>query len=172
MPAPPCPRGSAQRPAWARRDLHRAVPLAPWPPLPTLHGWKPRPNLAPGAPEFLCRLSGRLESRGSILRRHSDSRLEVRQAAASSSSQYRSGRGLLIGELADGEPIMVAEGQVPPDEPSSYAFEELGNGLLAIFGLSQHALDRGCGETTTRDVDRHGILRKKPCPRSLRKTES
>jgi len=87
--------------------------------------------------EFLCRLSGRLESRGSILRRHSDSRLEVRQAAASSSSQYRSGRGLLIGELADGEPIMVAEGQVPPDEPTSYALKSLATACSRFSGLAR-----------------------------------
>ena len=37
--------------------------------------------------------------------------------------------------------IMVAEGQVPPDELAAYALEEFSNGLLAIFWLSQHALD-------------------------------
>jgi hypothetical protein len=31
---------------------------------------------------------------------------------------------------------MVAEGQVPPDEPAAYAFEEFGNGFLTIFRLS------------------------------------
>jgi hypothetical protein len=33
----------------------------------------------------------------------------------------------------------VAEGQVPPDEPTSDALEELGNCFLTIFWLSQHA---------------------------------
>jgi hypothetical protein len=36
---------------------------------------------------------------------------------------------------------MVAEGQVPPDEPTAYVLEEFGNGFLTIFRLSQHALD-------------------------------
>jgi len=47
----------------------------------------------------------------SIFRRHRDGRLDVRQTAARSSSQYRRGRGLLIRELANGQPIMVAKGQ-------------------------------------------------------------
>jgi hypothetical protein len=36
---------------------------------------------------------------------------------------------------------MVAEGQVPPDEPAAYALEEFGNGFLTIFWLRQHAFD-------------------------------
>jgi hypothetical protein len=36
---------------------------------------------------------------------------------------------------------MVTKGQVPPDELTAYALEELGNGLLTIFWLSQHAFD-------------------------------
>jgi hypothetical protein len=30
----------------------------------------------------------------------------------------------------------VAEGQVPADEPASYALEEFGNGFLTVFWLS------------------------------------
>src|SRR5262245_2474849 len=52
---------------------------------------------------------------------------------------------------------MVAEGQVPADEPASYALEEFGNGFLTIFWLSQHALDGVRSKTPARDVDRHGI---------------
>jgi hypothetical protein len=51
------------------------------------------------------------------------------------------GGGLLIRELANDQPIMVAERQVPPDEPTSYTLEEFRNGFLTIFWLSQHALD-------------------------------
>jgi hypothetical protein len=36
---------------------------------------------------------------------------------------------------------VVTKGQVPPDEPTAYALEELGNGFLTIFWLSQHAFD-------------------------------
>jgi hypothetical protein len=36
---------------------------------------------------------------------------------------------------------MVTKGQVLPDEPTAHALEELGNGFLTIFWLSQHAFD-------------------------------
>jgi hypothetical protein len=44
---------------------------------------------------------------------------------------------------------MVAEGQVPPDEPTSYALEELGNSFLTIFWLSQHAFHGVRSKPTT-----------------------
>src|SRR6266851_2785258 len=52
---------------------------------------------------------------------------------------------------------MVAEGQVPPDELAPYTLEEVGNRILAILRLSQHAFDGVGSETTTGNVDRHGI---------------
>src|SRR6185436_19523637 len=88
---------------------------------------------ASGAPEVLRRLSSRLEGGVSIFRRHGDGRLVVRQTASRSSSQYRRGRSLLIGELTNSQPIMMAKGQVPPDELAAYALEEFGNGFLTIF---------------------------------------
>jgi hypothetical protein len=36
---------------------------------------------------------------------------------------------------------MMTEGQVPPNEFTSYALKEFGNGFLSVFWLSQHALD-------------------------------
>jgi hypothetical protein len=39
-------------------------------------------------------------------------------------------------ELSNNQPIMVAEGRVPADEPASYALEEFGNGFLTISGLA------------------------------------
>jgi hypothetical protein len=39
---------------------------------------------------------------------HGDGRLDVRQTAARSSSQYRRGRSLLIRELTNGQPIINA----------------------------------------------------------------
>src|SRR6516225_5216081 len=103
---------------------------------------KSRPSLrAPGAAEVLRGLSGRYEGGVSIFCCHGDGRLDVGQTASRSSSQYRGGRSLLIRELANGQPIMVAKGQVPPDELAAHALEELGNGFLTIFRLSQHALD-------------------------------
>ena len=48
----------------------------------------------------LC-LSGGYESGVSILRRHRRGRLDIRQAASRGSSEYRSGGGLGVGELAD-----------------------------------------------------------------------
>src|SRR5262249_46611112 len=93
----------------------------------------------------------------SILCRHGDGRLDFRQTAATRSGQYRRGCGPLIGELANDQEIMVAEGQVPPDQPAADTLEEFRNGFLTIFWLSQHALDGVCSATTTRDVDRHGI---------------
>ena len=35
---------------------------------------------------------------------------------------------------------MVAERQVPPDEPTAYALVEFGNGFFAIFGLASMPL--------------------------------
>src|SRR5262249_22214051 len=92
-----------------------------------------------------------------IFRCHSDGRLDVRQAASTSRSQDSRSRCLLVREFTNGQPIMVPECQVPPDELTSYALEEFGNGFLAIFWLSQHTLDSVCSVTPTRDVDRHGI---------------
>src|SRR4029453_6528339 len=119
---------------------------------------KSRTNLrAPGAAEALRRLSSGLECGVSIFRRHRDGRLAFRQTASRGSGQYRRGGGLFIRELANNQPIMVAEGQVPPYEPASHALEEFGNGFLTIFWLSQHALDGVRSKTPARDVDRHGI---------------
>ena len=56
---------------------------------------------------------------------------------------------------------MMAEGKVPPNEPAAYVLEEFGNGFLTIFGLRPHSFDSVCSETTTRDVDRHGIFPEK-----------
>ncbi len=67
----------------------------------------------------------------SIFRRHRDGRLDIRQAAARSSGQYRRGGSLLIRELANSQPIMVAKSQIPPDELAAYALEEFGNGFLS-----------------------------------------
>jgi PAS domain-containing protein len=51
---------------------------------------KSRPNLrAPSAPEALRRLAGGFKGSCSIFRRHSDGRLDFRQTASRSSSQYR-----------------------------------------------------------------------------------
>jgi hypothetical protein len=36
---------------------------------------------------------------------------------------------------------MAAEGQVPPDEPTSNTLEEFSNRFLTIFWLCQHAFD-------------------------------
>jgi len=43
--------------------------------------------------------------------------------------------------LLSGNSPMASQSQVPPDEPTAYALEELGNGFLTIFWLSQHAFD-------------------------------
>src|SRR6516225_4882554 len=101
-----------------------------------------RPNLrAPGAAESLRRLSGRYEGGVSVFCCHGDGRLHFGQTASTSSGQYRRGRGLLVRELANDQEIMVAEGQVPPDELAADALEEFRDGLLTILRLSQHALD-------------------------------
>ena len=63
-----------------------------------------------GTPEGFCCLSGGYESAVSILRRHRWSCLHIRQAASRGSGEYRSGGGLIIGELANNEPVMAAEG--------------------------------------------------------------
>jgi hypothetical protein len=96
---------------------------------------------APGTPEGFCCLSGGYESSVSILCRHRRGRLDIGQAASSGSGEYCSGSGRGIGELANNEPVMTAEGQVPLDEPASDTLEEFGHGFLTIFRLTDHALD-------------------------------
>src|SRR5262249_48408794 len=104
---------------------------------------------APGTPEIPCRLSSRLEGSLGLLRCHCDGCLDFSQTASSSSSQYRRGRSLFIRELANNQEIMVTEGQVPPDEPTSYALAEFGNSFLTIFWFGQHALDSLWSEPPT-----------------------
>ena len=72
----------------------------------------------------------------SIFRRHRDGRLDVRQTAARGSSQYRRGGSLLIRELANSQPIMVAKGQIPADELSSYTLEGLATASSRFSGLA------------------------------------
>jgi hypothetical protein len=69
----------------------------------------------------------------SILCAHSDSRFDVRQTTAASNRQDRGSRRFLVPEFTNRHPIMAAEGQVPPDEPTSNTFEEFGNRFLTIF---------------------------------------
>ena len=71
---------------------------------------------ASGTPEGLCCLGGGYESGVSILRRHRRGRLDISQAASRGSGEYRRGGGPIIRELGNTQPVMVAEGQVPPDE--------------------------------------------------------
>jgi hypothetical protein len=72
----------------------------------------------------------------SIVRRHRRGRLDIRQASSRGGGEYRSGGGLIIGELANNQPVMAAKGQVPLDEPASDTLEEFGNGFLTIFRLT------------------------------------
>src|SRR5262249_21781437 len=64
-----------------------------------------RTLLTPGAPEVLRRLCGRYEGGVSFFCCHGNGRLDVRQAASRSSSQYRRGRSLLIRELTNGRKV-------------------------------------------------------------------
>src|SRR5207237_5103635 len=82
----------------------------------------------PGAPELPCRLSSRLESSCSIFGCHSDGRLNVRQTASRCRRQHRGSCGLLVRKLTNGQPVVVTKRQVPPNKPTAYAFEEVGNG--------------------------------------------
>src|SRR6516165_3547058 len=105
---------------------------------------KSRPSLrTPGAPKVLRCLCGGLERCVSILCAHSDSRFDVRQTTAAGGSQDRGSRRFLVREFTNRHPIMVAEGQVPPDEPTSNTLEEFSNRFLTIFWLCQHAFDSG-----------------------------
>src|SRR3974390_986937 len=69
---------------------------------------------APGAPEGLCCLLGGYECGVSILRRHRRDRLDISQAASRGSGEYRRGGGLIIRELGNTQPIMVAEVKYHP----------------------------------------------------------
>src|SRR5262249_351639 len=103
---------------------------------------KSRPSLrTPGAPKVLRCLCGSLERCVSILCAHSDSRFDVRQTTAAGGSQDRGSRRFLVREFTNRHPIMAAEGQVPPDEPTSNTLEEFSNRFLTIFWLCQHAFD-------------------------------
>ena len=94
------------------------------------------PLCASGTPEDFCCLSGGYESAVSILRRHRWGRLYIRQAPSRGSGEYRSGGGLIIGELANYQPVMAAKGQVPLDEPASDTLEELETASLRFSGLA------------------------------------
>src|SRR6516225_1644602 len=96
---------------------------------------------APGTSEGLCCLCGGYESGVSILRRHRRGRLDISQAASRGSGEYRRGGGPIIRELCNTQPVMVAEGQVPPDELAADTLTKFGDGFLTIFRLSHHALD-------------------------------
>src|SRR3974390_3834 len=96
---------------------------------------------ASGAPESLCRLPGRFEGRCGIFSCHSDGRLNVGQTASSRSSKHCRRCGLLVRELTNGHPVMAAKGQVPPNELTPHAVEELGNRVLTIFCFSQYPFD-------------------------------
>src|SRR5215831_20272314 len=85
---------------------------------------------APGTPEGLCCLSGGYESGVSILCRHRRGRLDISQAASRGSGEYRRGGGLIIRELSNAQPIMVAEGQIPSDELAADTLAEFGDGFL------------------------------------------
>src|SRR6516162_8285602 len=105
---------------------------------------KSRPSLrTPGAPKILRCLCGSLERCVSILCAHSDSRFDVRQTTAAGGRQDRGSRRFLVREFTNRHPIMVAEGQVPPDEPTSNTLEEFSNRFLTIFWLCQHTFDSG-----------------------------
>src|SRR5262249_25540510 len=111
-----------------------------------------RPSLrTPGAPKVLRCLCGSLERCVSILCAHSDSRFDVRQTTAAGGSQDRGSCCFLVREFTNRHPIMMAEGQVPPDEPTAYALEELRNRFLTVFWFRQHALDRVGSVPTTRN---------------------
>src|SRR6516165_9921129 len=117
------------------------------PPVRESAGPKPRAPIAsgslcaPGTPEGFCCLSGGDESGVSILCRHRRGRLDISQAASRGGGEYCGADGLGIRELANNEPVMMAEGQIPLDEPASNTLAEFGNGFLTIFRLSDHALD-------------------------------
>ena len=85
-------------------------------------------------------LSGRYEGGVSVFCCHGDGRLHFGQTASTSSGQYRRGRGLLVRELANEQEIMVAEGQVPPDELAAYALEELRNSGSACRSVARARL--------------------------------
>jgi hypothetical protein len=80
-----------------------------------------------------------------MTRRHRDVRSDLprfarlyeqqsrRQTTSRRGSQHRRSCGLLIRKLTNGQPVVVTKGQVPPDEPTAYALEELGNCFLTDF---------------------------------------
>jgi len=115
---------------------------------------------APGAPELLRRLSGGFEGRCSVFRRSSRRssrfRTSCRRPAAASIAEAA---GLLIRELANGHPIMVARrsSTYPMSLPPTLLKSLATASSRCLSGFAKHALDRVCSETTTRDVDRHGI---------------
>src|SRR5262245_52059276 len=78
---------------------------------------------ASSAPKAPSRVPSGRKCFCSILCGHCDRGLDVRQAASCGSCEHSGGGGLLVGELANHEPVVTAEGQVPGDEPPADRLE-------------------------------------------------
>jgi hypothetical protein len=100
--------------------------------------------------------SGTFKGRRSILGGHGNSRFYVGKTAACGSGKDRRSRGPLIRELADDQPVVAAEGQVPAYESTADTLVEVGNHFLAILGFREHSLDGVCRELAAGDVNGHG----------------
>src|SRR6266566_1988061 len=94
----------------------------------------------PGAPEGLCRLSGRFEGGECIFSCHSNSCLNVRQTAAPRRSQHRRSCGLFVRELTNDQPVVVTKCQIPRDKPPSYPLKSLATASSRFSGLASMPL--------------------------------
>jgi hypothetical protein len=90
---------------------------------------------ASGTSKVPRRGSGGFEGTSRILGCHGNGRFDIRQATPSRRGQYGRGCRFVVREFAYHQPVMRSEGQVPTDEPTSDALEEIGDGFLAIASV-------------------------------------
>src|SRR5918996_6550238 len=73
------------------------------------------------APKIPRRCSSSFEGRSRLLGCHGNGGFDIGQATPASRSQYGRGCRFVVREFPDHQPVMLAEGQVPTDKPTSDA---------------------------------------------------
>ena len=97
-------------------------------------------RLVSGLPKGRRRLSGCSKGRFGILGRHRDRGLDIGQATPRRRSQYGGGSCFVVRELANHQPVMGAERQIPTYELTSDTLESLERASSRFSGLASKSL--------------------------------